>query len=47
MTRTVTALLTLARIDTEQAIFAHEPIDVSEVILDVIERLVPLPKDIR
>ncbi|MDQ2716510.1 MAG: ATP-binding protein [Chloroflexota bacterium] len=42
MTRMVNALLTLARADTDQIILAREPIDVSEVILDVVERLAPL-----
>jgi signal transduction histidine kinase len=42
MTRMVNALLTLARADTDQIMLAREPIDVSEVILDVVERLAPL-----
>jgi signal transduction histidine kinase len=42
MTHIVTALLTLARVDTEQVVLAHESIDISEVILDVVERLAPL-----
>ncbi len=42
MTHIVNMLLTLAHADRDQVIFAHDSIDVSEVILDVVERLVPL-----
>lgn len=42
MTRMVNALLTLARVDTDQQMLMHSPLDMSEVILDVVERLATL-----
>ncbi len=42
MSQLVNDLLTLARVDTGQDVLGKEAIDVSEVILDVVERLVPL-----
>lgn len=42
MTRMVNALLTLARADTDQVMLECSPLDMSEVILDVVERLAPL-----
>ena len=44
MTHLVNNLLTLARADTGQTALAKEEIDVSEVILDVVERLAPLAR---
>jgi len=45
MTRLVNDLLTLARADSEQSALTKEEIDVSEVILDVVERLAPLARE--
>ncbi len=42
MTRLVNNLLTLARLDAGQAKMQFEPVDLSDVVLDVIERLAPL-----
>ncbi len=42
MARLVSALLTLARADTDQTMLARDSLDVSEIILDVVERLAPL-----
>jgi signal transduction histidine kinase len=45
MTRLVNDLLTLARADTGQTALTKEEIDVSEVLLDVVERLAPLARE--
>src|SRR3989440_11104039 len=42
MTRLVNDLLLLARADTGQVIFTPQEVDVSEVTLEVVERLAPL-----
>lgn len=42
MTRLVNNLLTLSRMDAGQAAMRFEPVDLSDVALDVVERLAPL-----
>jgi two-component system OmpR family sensor kinase len=42
MTRLVKDLLTLARMDAGQAVLAKEPLDLSDVALEAVERLSPL-----
>ena len=42
MTRLVNDLLTLARMDAGQAVLAKEPLDLSDVALEAVERLSPL-----
>ena len=44
MTRLVNNLLTLARMDAGQAVMKHEPLDLSELALEAVERLAPLAK---
>ena len=44
MTRLVNDLLTLARMDAGQAVMKLEELDLSEVVLDVTERLTPLAR---
>jgi signal transduction histidine kinase len=42
MTRLVNNLLTLSRMESGQAVFAREELDLSDVALEVVERLAPL-----
>jgi heavy metal sensor kinase len=42
MTRMVNDLLTLARIDAGQAIIQKTPLDLSDIVFDAVERLMPL-----
>ncbi len=42
MTRLVNDLLTLARLDAGQAVMKKEPLDLSDVALEAVERLTPL-----
>lgn len=42
MKQLVNDLLTLARMDARQAAFQKEPLDLSDLALDVVERLIPL-----
>jgi signal transduction histidine kinase len=44
MTRLVTDLLTLARADSGRIIFKPEPLDLSDLALEVVERLAPLAR---
>ncbi len=44
MTRQVNDLLTLARLDAGRAVMKHEPLDLSELALEAVERLAPLAK---
>jgi signal transduction histidine kinase len=44
MTRMVSNLLTLARMDAGQVVLHKQELDLSDVVLDVVERLAPLAK---